>query len=134
VSRSRRVALGINYRKFLDPGPIERVPLFGSGGGDGGGANGIYRGDYAHRWIRGELKNLGVSTFGDLAVDRRQPARGNAGTKAGGHRRGPDQGASWCGCHGTIGGFTAVTPDEQSVAQAVRALDVDSVSSFGRCR
>ncbi|MCV7386302.1 patatin-like phospholipase family protein [Mycolicibacter longobardus] len=29
--------------------------------------NGLYRGDFAHDWIRGELRNLGVSTWGDLA-------------------------------------------------------------------
>jgi NTE family protein len=31
--------------------------------------NAIYRGDCAHEWIRGELKNLGVNTFGDFALD-----------------------------------------------------------------
>jgi NTE family protein len=29
----------------------------------------MYRGDEAYDWIRGELKNLGVSSFGDLIVD-----------------------------------------------------------------
>jgi NTE family protein len=64
----KKIALGINYRKFLDPGRIERVPLFGPAVAMVRG-NGIYRGDYAHEWIRGELKNLGVHTFGDLALD-----------------------------------------------------------------
>ena len=31
--------------------------------------SGIYRGDFAHDWIRDELNNLGVSTFGDRPVD-----------------------------------------------------------------
>jgi len=30
---------------------------------------GIYKGDFAHDWIRSELANLGVRTFGDLAID-----------------------------------------------------------------
>lgn len=29
---------------------------------------GVYRGDFAYDWIRSELKNLGVKTFGDLAI------------------------------------------------------------------
>jgi NTE family protein len=29
---------------------------------------GIYKGDYAHDWVRSQLKNLGVRTFGDLAI------------------------------------------------------------------
>jgi NTE family protein len=31
--------------------------------------NGIYRGDYAHQWVCSELESLGVRTFGDLATD-----------------------------------------------------------------
>lgn len=31
--------------------------------------SGLYRGDVAHDWIRGELANLGVRTWGDLAYD-----------------------------------------------------------------
>jgi NTE family protein len=64
----KEIALGINYRKFLDPGRIERVPLFGPAVAMVRG-NAIYRGDCAHEWIRGELKNLGVNTFGDFALD-----------------------------------------------------------------
>ncbi|VBA34798.1 hypothetical protein LAUMK136_00821 [Mycobacterium attenuatum] len=30
---------------------------------------GLCRGDFAYDWIRSELKNLGVTTFGDLALD-----------------------------------------------------------------
>lgn len=66
----KEIALGIDYRKFLDPGNIERVPLVGPAVAIVRG-NGIYRGDYAHDWVRSELKNLGVSTFGDLALDDR---------------------------------------------------------------
>jgi NTE family protein len=64
----KEIALAINYRKFLDPGRIERVPVFGPAVAMVRG-KGIYRGDYAHEWIRGELKNLGVDTFGNLALD-----------------------------------------------------------------
>lgn len=31
--------------------------------------SGLYRGDVAHDWIRGELANLGVRTWGDLTYD-----------------------------------------------------------------
>jgi NTE family protein len=64
----KQIALGIDYGKFLDPGRIARVPLFGPAVAMVRG-NGIYRGDYAHDWVLNELKNLGVNTFGDLAVD-----------------------------------------------------------------
>ena len=62
------LALSINYRKFLDAGPIHGVPEVGSTWGllDG---DGIFRGDYAHEFITDQLDNLGVRTFGDLAVD-----------------------------------------------------------------
>lgn len=61
----KELALSVPLRRWRDAGP---VPVFGSAWGlmrD----TAIYRGDYAHEWIRGELKNLGVSTFGDLALD-----------------------------------------------------------------
>ncbi|HZQ31443.1 MAG TPA: patatin-like phospholipase family protein [Mycobacterium sp.] len=64
----KELALSIDYKKFLDPGPIERVPVIGPSYALLRG-NGIYRGDYAHDWIRDQLKSLGVSTFGDLAID-----------------------------------------------------------------
>lgn len=64
----RDLAVGVPYRRFSDSGPIERIPLVGTAWGLVRGT-GIYRGDFAHHWIRGELKNLGVSTFGDLAID-----------------------------------------------------------------
>ena len=36
----------------------------------------MYRGDVAYDWIRSELKNLGVSSFGDLALDEGDPLDG----------------------------------------------------------
>ncbi|BBZ03806.1 membrane protein [Mycolicibacterium chitae] len=64
----RELAIGLPYSKFRDSGPLERIPLFGTAWGLLR-ETGIYRGDFAHEWIRGELANLGVVTFGDLAVD-----------------------------------------------------------------
>jgi NTE family protein len=64
----KELALGLDYSKFLDPGRLERLPLIGPATALLRGT-GIYRGDYIHGWVRSELKNLGVSTFGDLAVD-----------------------------------------------------------------
>ncbi|MGV9799253.1 patatin-like phospholipase family protein [Mycobacterium sp. NPDC003449] len=64
----QELALSVPYRKFRDGGPIERIPVLGPAWGLLR-ETGIYRGDFAHQWIRAELKNLGVSTFGDLAID-----------------------------------------------------------------
>lgn len=62
------IALGIDYRKILDRVRAETVPVVGPVVALIRG-NGIYRGDYVHQWVRGELKNLGVTVFGDLAID-----------------------------------------------------------------
>ncbi|MGA7049850.1 MAG: patatin-like phospholipase family protein [Mycobacterium sp.] len=62
----RELALTVPYRKFRDS--FGQLPLVGHAWGLFREA-GIYRGDFAHDWIRGELKNLGVTTFGDLALD-----------------------------------------------------------------
>jgi NTE family protein len=64
----RELALQLDYRKFLDPGPVERVPLVGPSLALIRGS-GVYRGDYAHEWVRHQLADLGVSTFADLAID-----------------------------------------------------------------
>ncbi|MCW2515393.1 MAG: putative esterase of the alpha-beta hydrolase superfamily [Mycobacterium sp.] len=64
----KELALQLDYRKFLDPGPVERVPLVGPSLALLRGS-GIYKGDYAHEWIRRQLAGLGVVTFGDLALD-----------------------------------------------------------------
>lgn len=64
----RELTLSIDYSKFLDPGPVERVPLLGAGWAILQGT-GIYRGDYAHDFIAGQLNQLGVTTFGDLRLD-----------------------------------------------------------------
>ncbi|HEX3545748.1 MAG TPA: patatin-like phospholipase family protein [Mycobacterium sp.] len=64
----RQLALQLDYHKFTDPGPFERVPVVGPSLAVLRGT-GIYKGDYARDWVRSELRNLGVRTFGDLAID-----------------------------------------------------------------
>ncbi len=61
----KELALSVPLRKWRDAGPL---PVVGSAWGlmrD----TAMYRGDVAHDWIRSELRNLGVATFGDLALD-----------------------------------------------------------------
>jgi NTE family protein len=66
--RLKKRALSLDYAKFKDPTPLHRIPLAGQVlallQGDG-----IYQGDYAHKWVRTELAGLGVHTFGDLRID-----------------------------------------------------------------
>jgi NTE family protein len=64
----KELALQLDYHKFTDPGPLERLPVLGPSLAVLRGT-GIYRGDYAHDWVRSQLENLGVRTFGDLAID-----------------------------------------------------------------
>ncbi|MDT5076604.1 MAG: hypothetical protein QOJ80_1241 [Mycobacterium sp.] len=64
----KELALQLDYRKFLDPGPVERVPLVGPSLALLRGS-GIYQGDYAREWVRKQLADLGVVTFGDLALE-----------------------------------------------------------------
>jgi NTE family protein len=64
----KELALQLDYRKFLDPGVLEQVPVFGPSVAVLRGT-GIYKGDYAHGWVRDQLASLGVRTFADLAID-----------------------------------------------------------------
>jgi NTE family protein len=64
----KELALSLPYDKFRDSGPVGRVPLVGQAFGLLR-ETGMYRGDFAHQWVRSELKNLGITTFGDLAID-----------------------------------------------------------------
>jgi NTE family protein len=64
----KELALQLDYRKFLDPGPVERIPFVGPSLALLRGS-GIYRGDYAREWVRSQLAGLGVRTFGDLAIN-----------------------------------------------------------------
>jgi NTE family protein len=63
----KEIALQLDYRKFTDPGILERLPVLGPSWALLRGT-GIYKGDYAHDWVRSQLANLGVRTFGDLAI------------------------------------------------------------------
>lgn len=67
-SQVKTLALQLDYSKFLDPGPLERVPVLGPSLALARGS-GLYRGDYIHDWVRGQLADLGVHTFADLALD-----------------------------------------------------------------
>jgi NTE family protein len=63
----KELALQLDYHKFTDPGALERLPVVGPSLALLRGT-GIYQGDYAHGWVESQLKNLGVRTFGDLAI------------------------------------------------------------------
>lgn len=61
----RELALSVPLRKWRDAGPLPMIgPVWGFLRDTG-----LYRGDVAHDWIRSELKNLGVTTWGDLRYD-----------------------------------------------------------------
>ena len=103
----RELALSIDYRKFLDPGPVESVPLLGPAWAILQGS-GIYRGDYAHRFIADQLRSLGVTTFADLRLDDDELPRSAA---TGWWSPPPtSRPVSWCGCRGTTGASTVWTP------------------------
>ncbi|CAM3314675.1 phospholipase [Mycobacterium intermedium] len=71
TAQIKEMALTLPYPKFRDAGPAGHLPVVGQAWGlvrD----SGIYRGDFAHQWIRSELKNLGVTKFGDLALNDKQ--------------------------------------------------------------
>ncbi|WP_343571774.1 patatin-like phospholipase family protein [Mycobacterium sp.] len=63
-----RLTMALPYKKFLDPTRITGIPLLGPAWGVLS-ETGIYKGDFAREWISSELANLGVRTFGDLAID-----------------------------------------------------------------
>ncbi|HVQ50965.1 MAG TPA: patatin-like phospholipase family protein [Mycobacterium sp.] len=64
----KELALQLDYHKFTDAGTVERLPVLGPSLAVLRGT-GIYKGDYAHDLVRDQLENLGVRTFGDLAID-----------------------------------------------------------------
>lgn len=66
--RLKERALSLDYAKFRDPVPLDRIPLAGKGLALFQGS-GIYQGDYAHEWVRSQLAALGIHTFGDLLID-----------------------------------------------------------------
>jgi NTE family protein len=68
----KELALSVPLQKWRDSGP---VPYLGAAWGLVRETS-MYRGDVAYDWIRSELKNLGVSSFGDLVLDDVRPAEG----------------------------------------------------------
>jgi NTE family protein len=111
----KELAFSVPLRKWRDAGP---VPFFGAAWGLVRDTS-MYRGDVAHDWIRSELKNLGVSTFGDLILEEDQPLERRryklvvtaADVTAAQLVRLPWDYSRLYGLH----------PDEQPVADAVRA-------------
>ena len=114
----RDLVLSLDYGKFCDPGPIERVPLLGPAWAILQG-NGVYKGDYVRDFVAGQLRSLGVETFGDLRLDDRQvPAerRYRLVVTATDVTRGQLVRLPW-----DYRSVYGLDPDEQSVADAVRA-------------
>ena len=65
-AQAKELALSVPLRTWRDA--AAPIPVLGPALGfvrD----SGLYRGDVAHAWIRSELANLGVHTWGDLAYD-----------------------------------------------------------------
>ena len=69
AGEQHRLFAGLEYRRFLDEGGVDRVPLVGP-------AlsvlteNGYAEGRYFHEWIEAELAKRDVRTFADLRVRR----------------------------------------------------------------
>jgi NTE family protein len=113
-----KLAMDIDYSAFLDQGPLEKIPLLGPAWGVLSG-DGIYQGDALHKWVANELAGFGVTTFADLAItDRNLPPEQRyrlvvtvADVTLGQLVRLP-----W-----DYQRIYGLDPDEQSVADAVRA-------------
>lgn len=114
----RDLVLSLDYGKFLDPGPIERVPLLGPAWAILQG-NGVYKGDYVRDFVAAQLKSLGVETFGDLRLrDDQVPEdrRYRLVVTATDVTRGQLVRLPW-----DYRSVYGMDPDEQPVADAVRA-------------
>ncbi|HET7328585.1 MAG TPA: patatin-like phospholipase family protein [Nocardioidaceae bacterium] len=117
------IARTLDYSRFPDRGLPGRLlgPLaFLADGLSLLFEGGIYEGDYLHDWMAGVLSDLGVRTFGDLRVDD-PGADGEIH-----HRYGLVVTASDLSRHRFVKlpweyGEYGLDPDEQSVADAVRA-------------
>lgn len=73
AAQVKDLALSVPLHTWRDAGPIPLVgPVWGFLRDSA-----LYHGDVAHEWIRGELANLGVRTWGDLAypADNLMPER-----------------------------------------------------------
>lgn len=116
----RDLALSLDYQKFLDPvlGPVGRIPLVGAGWGILQG-DGVYKGDYVRGFVAGQLRNLGVETFGDLRLDDDQlppEQRYRLVVTAADVTRGQLVRLPW-----DYRDVYGLNPDDQPVADAVRA-------------
>jgi NTE family protein len=73
LQRLEDVVRAVDYRRFRDRGGLGRLPLVGRGLAllleDG-----LYEGRYLEDFLTGALGDLGVRTFGDLALDPADPA------------------------------------------------------------
>ena len=99
----RDLAMSIDYRKFLDPGLLERVPLLGPAWAILEG-KGVYKGDYARDFVASRLAELGVTTFGDLRLTTANSPRNDA---TGWWSPPPMSLAdNWFGCRGTTAAST----------------------------
>jgi len=67
VSEMLAVMKAVDYTRFRDEDLLDQ---FGLGGKIASLAltKGIYKGDYLHEWLSGELEKLGVRTFADLKI------------------------------------------------------------------
>lgn len=114
----RDLALSIDYRKFFDRGPVERIPLAGAFWAILQG-NGVYQGEYARDFVAAQLRGLGVETFGDLRLDDDQvppERRYRLVVTAADVTRGQLVRLPW-----DYRDVYGLDPDEQPVADAVRA-------------
>jgi NTE family protein len=68
-ARLQEIMQGLDYRKFQDGSALSRLGRFG----DGLEVllhKGVYKGDWLHDWVAGQLADAGVRTWGDLKISR----------------------------------------------------------------
>lgn len=115
AAQVKELALSVPLRSWRDAVPLPLVgPVWGFLRDTA-----LYRGDAAHRWIRGELANLGVHTWGDLAYpadDLMPERRYRAVVTVTDVTTGQLVRLPW-----DYRRVYGLDPDEQSVADAVRA-------------
>jgi NTE family protein len=114
----QNLAMSLPYHKFLDPDPVAHLPLLGMAWQALRG-RGLYRGDFIRDWVASELDNFGVRTFGDLAMadDELPPEqRYRLVVTVADVTRGQLVRLPW-----DYRRLYGLDPDEQSVADAVRA-------------
>lgn len=66
--RMGAILRSLDYRKVLDKGWLDRIPLVGAGLSVLL-ESGVYEGEYVREWLGNELAGLGVETFADLRYD-----------------------------------------------------------------